>query len=666
MASREQAKVVGRGSVAPWSVWRRPAWAWGFFAPLFKDHNEGEQLVARVMWGATIPLIVLAMTSAQERGEYLIAMTLAHGVAITAIAAWMWCKPGSQPRRRYVAMCSDATFITLFAWQAGEASSIVASLGLFITIGYGFRYGVRYMLWCAALVLAGDLSLLWHPAWRTHRELWVALPAFMLVALPYLVLFLKRADRLSAELRKSSDDKSKILSVISHNLRTPIGAIMANVELAKAERHDDLRAGYLSAARTAANILLRQIQNSLTLAIFDQGNNFTVRESVHVRDFAGDLFDLARAKAYTKGVGATLSIEPTVPERVIMASPAAQEALIALLDNAVKFTRAGHIRLDVKQTSGGQLRFEVSDSGIGIAAEDLPHVFDRFWQREKGATSASVGAGLGTSITRELVEAAGGSVGVNSILGTGSCFWFCLPFEPGPSEDPRRIVRAPAVPMRILIAEDDPAMAEVLRRMLVRAQHSVVVVVDGAQALSELTSKRFQLAIIDEHMPKMLGSEVITRLRATVAPEELPRLFVLSADTTPDAQARAYSVGADAFIQKPVEEAALLKILSMPGDPDSVRAGLPADILPIARESMKLSFERCRDELRLKNPLEAKYWVHRAKGTARLVGANTIANRLIDLGAKLSEAEGSRSVTVAVVTQIEEQFEDFMERQGKP
>ncbi len=647
-------------AVNSWSVWQGRGPGHGLAARLFADHNEGEQLVARILWGVVIPLWMLATTTEAARRIFLTFAVPAHFLSMLGLALWMLLRAGPNPARRYVAMASDAFFVTLYTWQTGEAGAFIASIGLFITIGYGFRYGLPYMLTCAALVLIGNLALLFDPFWRQHHWLWAALPSFTLVALPYLVLFLKRADRLTSSLQRASDEKSRILSVISHNLRTPVGAIMANLHLAQGEPRRPIREGYLDAASAAAGMLLRQIQNSLTLAIVDQsGAGFTTPETVVVRDFVGELFQLARAKATDKGLDSCLVIDPEVPEAAVIASLAAREALIALLDNAVKFTHTGSIELTISVGGGSSLLVEVRDSGVGISTEDLPHVFDRFWQRDM---RAGAGSGLGTSIARELIAAVGGTVGVQSALHRGSVFWFTLPFRLSKAPEPT-LVPSTAGPLQILVAEDDPAMAEVVRRILVRHHHVVTTVDNGRDALSQLAKGGFQIAILDQHMPGLLGTEVMAGLRGCMKPEVLPRFFMLSADTTPDAIARAYEMGADAFIAKPVTEDQLLSTLKIAATVEGTVTGVDPDILPIAHESMRLSLERAREALRASNPLDAREWIHRAKGTARVVRADTLANRITDLQTQLSDVNATERVTVADVSELEAMLAGFMARQ---
>jgi CheY-like chemotaxis protein len=266
------------------------------------------------------------------------------------------------------------------------------------------------------------------------------------------------------------------------------------------------------------------------------------------------------------------SLPAGLPERVVGDPVRLRQLLVNLLNNAVKFTERGRVDLavsllDVEADGALRLRFDVHDTGIGIAREHLDSVFDAFTQADASTTRRHGGSGLGLAIAKELVELMGGRLGVDSRPGVGSTFWFELSMQPAdgvPEAEP-----APAEPeddslsARVLLAEDDAVNQMVVEAMLTRLGCEVEVAEDGAAACTAAALGRYDMILMDCHMPVMDGFEATRQIRDDEAQRHAARtpIVALTADALEGDRERCLAAGMDDYITKPVSSATLAGIV---------------------------------------------------------------------------------------------------------
>ena len=254
------------------------------------------------------------------------------------------------------------------------------------------------------------------------------------------------------------------------------------------------------------------------------------------------------------------------------ASGRIRQVLMNLIGNAIKFTSEGTIRLDVSEAHGPdgarRLRFEVSDTGIGIAPEELERAFEIFTQVGASPDRRFGGSGLGLAICKGLVAAMRGELGATSQLGKGSCFWFELPPyvvnpEAGLETPAEPTPATPLVPrtLRVLVAEDNLVNQMVTRRMLQRLGCEVVVVGDGQAALEAASQGDYDLVLMDIDMPRLNGLEATGRLRETPRGSKLP-IVALTAYAFEEDRARCRSAGMNGYLVKPIDLATLRRALA--------------------------------------------------------------------------------------------------------
>jgi CheY-like chemotaxis protein len=269
-------------------------------------------------------------------------------------------------------------------------------------------------------------------------------------------------------------------------------------------------------------------------------------------------------------VGETIAAD--VPRRLNGDAPRIAQVLINLLGNAVKFTAAGSVTLDVRRDQdrddGPALSFAVSDTGCGIDLEDQRRIFDPFEQARASGTAPRKGTGLGLAICRRIADLLGGGLTLSSRAGAGSTFVFTLPLVPAIAAPPQdltadAVADAPRRPLRILVAEDTPSSQMVMRLILERLGHEVRIVEDGVQAVEAFATGIFDIVFLDIQMPRMDGLEAARRIAALIPPDAaravpIVGLSALTQDTDRE-QARAY--GMSSYVAKPVRYADIARLI---------------------------------------------------------------------------------------------------------
>jgi PAS domain S-box-containing protein len=359
--------------------------------------------------------------------------------------------------------------------------------------------------------------------------------------------------------------KSSFISSVSHEIRTPLNAIIGLVDLLSQDKAlNEQQAENLSSLKFSSNHLLGIINDVLDFSKLEAGKINLDKADFNLEQLVNETSRAIEFKASEKGVPIKVRINPNVPQTVIGDAGRLRQVLLNLLGNAVKFTSEGHIDVYVKMLErSGQncrLRFSVSDTGIGIPEEKRQSIFDSFTQAEVNTFRKYGGTGLGLSISKKLVELQGGEIGLKSIEGIGSTFWFELPLE---ISEKKMEVEAGRTShevkdlhgLRILLVEDDRMNQFVMSQFFKKWNAKIELAENGRLAIEKLSEETYDLVLMDVHMPEMDGFEATQVIRdssSSVLDHQVP-IIALTADVNSETRTRVREAGMNDFVTKPSE-----------------------------------------------------------------------------------------------------------------
>jgi signal transduction histidine kinase/CheY-like chemotaxis protein len=363
--------------------------------------------------------------------------------------------------------------------------------------------------------------------------------------------------------------KSSFLSAMSHELRTPLNAMLGYSQLLLQDGSLSARQSRgLATIQSSGQHLLLLINEILDLSKVEAGKLELAPAPIQLASFLAVISDIISIKAEKKGLLFQCEVPAPLPLAIQVDEQRLRQVLLNLLGNAVKFTDQGQVRLRVSEQSRGDaevsLRFEVIDSGVGIAPEQLEAIFQPFEQVGELARRAG-GTGLGLAISRQLVRLLGAEIGVESQLGQGSCFSFELRLPLAAAPEARQAclrVSGYEGPRRTLLVVDDVAENRSwLLDWLGGLGFEVLMAENGEQALQVAVAKVPDLILMDMLMPVLDGLAATRRARALPALQGVP-ILIVSASASQADRAEALAAGADGFISKPIEQSALLQALA--------------------------------------------------------------------------------------------------------
>jgi signal transduction histidine kinase/DNA-binding response OmpR family regulator/streptogramin lyase len=365
------------------------------------------------------------------------------------------------------------------------------------------------------------------------------------------------AEKARMEAEKADRAKSDFLANMSHELRTPMNAIIGFSDLALTSTLYEPERGYVQNVQRAGHNLLSIINDILDYSKIEAGKLIIDNISFNPIQLIQETVDILAIKAFEKGLELICDIDPELPAQVVGDPVRWRQILINLLGNAIKFTEKGEVVVVVKRSAAlpGTMSIAVRDTGIGIPAEKLTHIFERFTQADSSTTRTYGGTGLGLTIAKHLAELMGGTLDVESIQGKGSRFTVLLPLDsPEPAATPNK---KPDLG-RILVVDDNETNCQLMQAILQYLGIEAEIARSGPEALVAVATARaignpFDCIITDHQMPEMDGITLVREIKTRWAGYPQPFILMLSSLDRILHQAEAQRAGIDLLLSKPVK-----------------------------------------------------------------------------------------------------------------
>ncbi|MCZ7564131.1 MAG: ATP-binding protein [Burkholderiales bacterium] len=399
--------------------------------------TEHEQALVRLALGLGLGAYLL-LPNLMGEGAGTAWQTLLPFAAFVGGALAIFCailiQPGASPVRRVVGAMLDSATASYFMIEMGVDGILLYVVYLWIIFGNGFRYGRFYLLNTLVLSVVGfTVVIVLSEFWRAHVGAGVSLLVGMVGVSLYVLTLVNRLSDALDKAEAANVAKRRFVSTISHELRTPLNAIIGMTELLRDTQLGGEQAEMVRTIGASSRAMLGLVEDVLDFSKIEAGKLTLAREDFDLYALVNGAIQVLRPQAERKGLSFVVSIMPDVPPYVSGDAGHLRQVLINLLGNAVKFTEKGGVTLHVSRLGDDQglarLKFSIRDTGIGIAPEHQKRIFESFTQADQSVTRQFGGTGLGTTISKQLVELMGGSIGLESSVGLGSTFWFELGFE---------------------------------------------------------------------------------------------------------------------------------------------------------------------------------------------------------------------------------------------
>ena len=494
--------------------------------------------------------------------------------------AWAFFSADISHARRFIALAADIATVTWTMWYFEERALALFLVYVWVTLANGFRFGPRYLLLSLGMSIVGfAVVLATSPFWSTRLDEGAGLLLGLIVLSLYVLSLVNRMFDALSRAEAANQAKRRFISVVSHEMRTPLNAIIGMADLLRDTQLSREQADMLQTLRGSSQIMLGLVEEVLDFSKIEAGKLTLERAAFDLHALVNSTSRIVASQAVSKQVQFVVSIMPEVPPALLGDPHHLRQILINLASNAVKFTERGSVTLHVsaEDETGPlvRLKFSIRDTGIGIAPEAQKRIFESFAQADQTTTRRFGGTGLGTTIARQLVELMGGRIGLESAVGLGSTFWFEVSLER--QAERTGVGGGELADARILLIGFPPAELAPLSDALTSwgaAAIAVSSIEEAAQRLAtEISLAKPYHSVLLYGAGGSSGLELIQRfLRA--APNPAPSAILCAPRAHKVQRFAALTEGYAAVLELPFEKRQLFNVLHSVAAVDEVHDGV--------------------------------------------------------------------------------------------
>ena len=408
-----------------------------FIQQVRQREGEHEQVLLRIAFTTLILayLFIEVMLGNHEMiSKHQIVFAGCYLAFSVLLAAYVLLKGDISKRRVFLTMICDLGATTYVMLISNETGPIFFGIYLWVIVGNGIRFGAWSLITSYITSIVGfSLVVLLNDYWISNPRLSLGLMLTLIMIPPYILKLRNQLNKALEEARRASKAKSDFLSNMSHEMRTPLNGVIGASELLISTRLDDEQSDLVSTLKKSAQLLLQLIDNILDLSKIESGKLVSEKIDFDLHKLVNSTLEMFLPQVEKKKIGLSVRFTPETCFMLQGDPLHLKQVIINLVGNAIKFTSKGSVELRIstllQDDHQAQLRFEVIDTGIGIPSQALGRIFESFTQADQNVTRIYGGTGLGTTISKQLVELMGGRMGVQSEQGIGSIFWFEIPFD---------------------------------------------------------------------------------------------------------------------------------------------------------------------------------------------------------------------------------------------